>query len=388
MCPTYKQQNMNTLKYKSFWFILAIAILCVFWNPINLFISKVFVPTVSLVSDSSWISQIGFLIPVVIGYIILFNKAKPYSAHPINRWCVICTIGLLYFPFRMWGNFRFYGILANLSYVDVSLILAVVLEIWISVHIIYLKRKTKTDNYDVKKFEAEIPAIHDDFDRKRYAELLVNKSPVLDRSIDDPDSCTFKPQRLNITCRIPEEYIDDFRAGLPEEFAPYIDESYEVQIRTIFSEGWHEVEHDLRYKCKEDWVGYENYSRTLNGVIATLETAEWSMTSLFKQMAYDNYCNGNYSAMLRNHLRVRIKGKGLSPKLCEFLRNHTDVAFSVYNMDRMVFLFSVLLHKSRITLDYDTALFLINRMEIQNMDLMALEDEETKEKIGRYLRNE
>lgn len=175
MCPTYKQQNMNTLKYKSFWFILAVAILCVFWNPINLFISKVFVPTVSLVSDSSWISQIGFLIPVVIGYIILFNKAKPYSAHPINRWCVICTIGLLYFPFRMWGNFRFYGILANLSYVDVSLILAVVLEIWISVHIIYLKRKTKTDNYDVKKFEAEIPAIHDDFDRKRYAELLVNK---------------------------------------------------------------------------------------------------------------------------------------------------------------------------------------------------------------------
>lgn len=254
------------------------------------------------------------------------------------------------------------------------------------------KMRIKGDNYRSGKSKIQdviglriVVYFPDDVE---IAELLVNKSPVLDRSIDDPDSCTFKPQRLNITCRIPEEYIDDFRAGLPEEFAPYIDESYEVQIRTIFSEGWHEVEHDLRYKCKEDWVGYENYSRTLNGVIATLETAEWSMTSLFKQMAYDNYCNGNYSAMLRNHLRVRIKGKGLSPKLCEFLRNHTDVAFSVYNMDRMVFLFSVLLHKSRITLDYDTALFLINRMEIQNMDLMALEDEETKEKIGRYLRNE
>lgn len=225
-------------------------------------------------------------------------------------------------------------------------------------------------------------------DDVEIAELLVNKNRVLDRSIDDPDSCTFKPQRLNITCRIPEQYTEDFRAGLPEEFAPYIDESYEVQIRTIFSEGWHEVEHDLRYKCKEDWVGYENYSRTLNGVIATLETAEWTMTSLFKHMAYDNYCNGNYSAMLRNHLRIRIKGNGLSPKLSEFLRTHTDVAFAVYNMDRMVFLFSILLHKNRISLDYDTALFIINRMEVQNMDLMALEDEEMKAKISRFLKNE
>ena len=224
-------------------------------------------------------------------------------------------------------------------------------------------------------------------DDVEIVELLINKNKVLDRSIDDPDSCTFMPQRLNITCRIPEQYIEAFRANLPEEYADFIDDSYEVQIRTIFSEGWHEVEHDLRYKCKSDWVGYEGYSRTLNGVIATLETAEWSMKSLFEHMAFDNYRNGNYSAMLRNHLRIRLKGNGLSSKLSQFLREHRDVAFAVYNMDREVFLFSMLCHKKCINLDYDTVLFLINRMEIQNFELMAMEDETMKTKIDKFLKN-
>lgn len=72
---------------------------------------------------------------------------------------------------------------------------------------------------------------------------------VVSSSIDEFDTSTFRPQRLNLTCNLPTELIDDFRKSLPEEFAPYIDNTYEMQIRTVFSEGWHEVEHDLRYKC-------------------------------------------------------------------------------------------------------------------------------------------
>lgn len=217
------------------------------------------------------------------------------------------------------------------------------------------------------------------------AELLVNRSKVLDRSIDEPDSCTFQPSRLNITCHLPEQYVDEFREQLPVEYAQYIDDSYEVQIRTIYSEGWHEVEHDFRYKCKEDWVGYEDYSRTLNGVIATLETAEWSIKTLFMQMSYENYRNGNYNAMLRNHLRIRLKGNGLSPELITYLKNNRQTALSVCYMDRLVFLFSLLCHKSHISLDYDTALFLINRLDVQDMDLMLLESPEMKKKISDFL---
>ena len=135
---------------------------------------------------------------------------------------------------------------------------------------------------------------------------------VVNSSIDEFDTSTFRPQRLNLTCNLPAEFVDEFRQSLPEEFAPYIDNTYEMQIRTIFSEGWHEVEHDLRYKCKEDWEGCESYSRILNGVIATLETAEWNMKALFDQMARINFQNKNYRAMLRNKMHLRIKGEGLS----------------------------------------------------------------------------
>ena len=104
--------------------------------------------------------------------------------------------------------------------------------------------------------------------------LYFSCKDVVKRSVDVPDPSTFRPQRLNLTLNIPEQFVELFKKKLPAEYAPYIDPTYEIQIRTVFSEGWHEVEHDFRYKCKEDWVGYEFYSRTLNGVIATLENAE------------------------------------------------------------------------------------------------------------------
>ena len=215
--------------------------------------------------------------------------------------------------------------------------------------------------------------------------LLLNDNKVIKRAVDEPDLCTFSPQRLNLTSRLPEEYVNDFRAQIPQEFANMIDPTYEIQIRTVFSEGWHEVEHDLRYKCKDDWKGYENYSRTLNGVIATLETAEWSMKSLFHEMSIQNLRNRNFTAMLRNKLRIRLKGKKLSPHLDQFLKDHTDVALAALSMDRIVFVFSLLKHKKHVELTYDNVLFLINRMEIHNQELMDMEGETLSKELTEML---
>lgn len=222
-------------------------------------------------------------------------------------------------------------------------------------------------------------------DDLNIAELLVNNNKVVDRSIDEPDSITFKPQRLNIVCNISDEILEDFRNALPEEFEPYIDSTYEVQIRTIFSEGWHEVDHDLRYKCKEDWVGHEALSRSLNGVIATLETAEWSMQSIFKEMASMNLRSKNYSAMIRNMLHIRLKGEGLSPELQNFLADNPDVAVAAYEMDRTVFVFSLACHNKHIELTYDSVLFVINRLEMHNKELIALESPEMTAQIMEML---
>ena len=111
------------------------------------------------------------------------------------------------------------------------------------------------------------------------------------------------------------EMTEEFSAALPEQFRDCIEPTYEIQIRTVFSEGWHEVEHDLRYKCKEDWEGCEPYSRALNGVIATLETAEWNMKSLFADMARLNFIHSNYTAMLRNKFHLKFKAETLSEAL-------------------------------------------------------------------------
>lgn len=207
---------------------------------------------------------------------------------------------------------------------------------------------------------------------------------VVKSSIDEFDTSTFRPQRLNLTCNLPAEFVDDFRKALPEEFAQYIDNTFEIQIRTIFSEGWHEVEHDLRYKCKEDWEGCESYSRILNGVIATLETAEWNMKALFDQMARINFQNKNYRAMLRNKMHLRIKGEDLSEDINSFLLQHPQVAEGILNSDRFVIILTLLNHQKPIELTYDSLTFLINRIEMNNQELRSLEPESIQKMLDEF----
>ena len=204
-------------------------------------------------------------------------------------------------------------------------------------------------------------------------------------SIDELNSSTFCPQRLNLTCPIPEAFVSDFRQALPAEYAPYIDNTYEIQIRTVFSEGWHEVEHDLRYKCKADWEQCEPYSRVLNGLIATLETAEWNMKMLFDQMAHTNMQTKNYRAMLRNKMHLRLQGEDFSEEVSDFLRQHPEVAEQVLKADRLVILLALLNHTKSIPLTYDMLLFLINRIEQISEGLQTLEPQETQSLLDAFL---
>ena len=204
-------------------------------------------------------------------------------------------------------------------------------------------------------------------------------------SIDELNSSTFCPQRLNLTCPIPEAFVSDFRQALPAEYAPYIDNTYEIQIRTVFSEGWHEVEHDLRYKCKADWEQCEPYSRVLNGLIATLETAEWNMKMLFDQMAHTNMQTRNYRAMLRNKMHLRLQGEDFSEAVSDFLCQHPEVAERVLKTDRLVILLALLNHTKSIPLTYDMLLFLINRIEQISEELQALEPQETQSLLDAFL---
>ena len=223
---------------------------------------------------------------------------------------------------------------------------------------------------------------HDDIDALA---LYYSVGDVVKKSIDELDSSTFRPQRLNITSRIPADMVEEFKTALPENYRDCIEPTYEVQIRTVFSEGWHEVEHDLRYKCKEDWEGCESYSRALNGVIATLETAEWNMKAIFAEMARHNFSHSDYTAMLRNKFRLKFKSEKLSGCLDDHLRANTHLAEAALNTDRLIVICTLLTHKADFNLTYDNLFFLINRIEMMDFDLMAMEPAETKIMLDTFL---
>ncbi len=143
----------------------------------------------------------------------------------------------------------------------------------------------------------------------------------LDVSEDQHDAQTFAPARLNFVFPLPEDLSNDghlHRHSL-------VDQTFEVQVRSVLSEGWHEVEHDLRYKCAEDWEQHHDLWRALNGILATLETCDWSLIKLFDDVAYRHYKDQNWLAMIRTKFRIRLVDRPLSAAMVALLAEDRGV---------------------------------------------------------------
>lgn len=124
-----------------------------------------------------------------------------------------------------------------------------------------------------------------------------------DSAIDKPNGAEFTVTRYNLIFDCNDYHcsaIKNIRRNTP------IDCTFEVQIRSVLSEGWHEVEHDMRYKQKEYWENSQDLHRSLNGIAATLETSEWGMKKIFDDLAYRHYKEKNWKAMLWFKLRLRL----------------------------------------------------------------------------------
>ena len=150
-----------------------------------------------------------------------------------------------------------------------------------------------------------------------------------DSSIDVLTEDTFRPIRYNIIYKTPGEDIT-----IDSPYAELIDHTFEVQIRTVLSEGWHEVEHDLRYKFRDDWANSSEEYRKLNGVYASLETSEWTMLQIFQSVSYKHYKNKNWEAMLRHQFRIRISDFVLDSSIKNILDNDVDLAKKIFKLNR------------------------------------------------------
>lgn len=244
------------------------------------------------------------------------------------------------------------------------------------------RSKLKAKNYPEGKRMQDLfgirIAVYFQDDQALCRRIIEDHFSVVSVTEDRHDATTFSPTRLNFICKLPMQ----LRQMLPPEiYENYpIDATVEIQLRTVFSEGWHEVEHDLRYKAKSDWEGSADLSRALNGIFATLITCDWSMLNIFDKLTDRKYREKDWDAMLKNKLRIHVEEEPLSQGLNDLFNDRPDIAAEVYQIDRsslLDFLTDSRFDTPKLTLNnlvYITNALLMHYPEITAMTPQALVD--------------
>lgn len=203
---------------------------------------------------------------------------------------------------------------------------------------------------------------------------IKSKISYLSETIDETEETVFKPSRTNLIFKFDEVKAQEITDLAVSKFK-YIDTTYEVQLRTILSEGWHEVDHDLRYKCQEDWEGYSDLARTFNGVYASLVTNDWSILTIFEQLAYRNYKDKNWPAMLRNRFRIRFREEPLSKDIIEIFDKDSELVKNLFRIDRGLFLEKILLDGIKVPLTFSNVVYILNLYFLKNESIRQITPE-------------
>lgn len=178
---------------------------------------------------------------------------------------------------------------------------------------------------------------------------------------DEPSSEVFKPLRKNMICRMPV-----YETGVFEEMKPnnpqyeLIDNTFEIQFRTTLSEGWHEVDHLMRYKCKRDWEALTIEGRMLNGIYATLETNDQVLKALFDDISFQHYKSKNWEAMLRNKLRLRFLQKSLDADIIKYLDKNIEIGKKIFKIHRNKILNTYINSTLSFPVTFDNWIYFIN----------------------------
>ena len=206
---------------------------------------------------------------------------------------------------------------------------------------------------------------------------------ILDNEeFDLPQKSEFKPVRINQVYKIPRDIAHRYSLESLFHNDP-IDLTFEAQIRTVFSEGWHEIEHDLRYKRISDWDGYDSYSRILNGIFATLTTCDWSILKLFDQLAYEYYLSQKWIPMIINHFRLKFVHDDTSA-VSDILNSNPKLAKEIFKFSRyeLILLFSNEFKYTPLTIR--NCIYVINLVTIRDPEVLHSTPEVLLDKDANY----
>lgn len=207
--------------------------------------------------------------------------------------------------------------------------------------------------------------------------ILKGKDNYNHESTDPYSIEEFKPIRCNLTFDLHGSSLNEAKSIIADDI-DVIDTKYEIQIRTVLSEGWHEVEHDLRYKCKEDWNGHDDLNRNLNGIFATLETSEFSMLQMFENLSHRHYKENKIEPLIKTKFRIRLKTEVLNDKIKSLLSSDKDLLKKIYRVDRKKFLSTFLNSKIRLPLTIDNLILMINHFELRDPRISEFESDFVK----------
>ena len=175
------------------------------------------------------------------------------------------------------------------------------------------------------------------------------------------ESDEFRATKINGVFKYPAEY---FNLYTKEMWSLPIDTTFEMQFRTVFFEGWHEIEHDMRYKSRisddQFWKGSEELSRMLNCILANLELSDWSLVKLFEELSYNHYKNMNWELMLKSHFRIKLEDSAhLHPDIIAIFNQDKEIAKQFYKCPRII-LIRELLKLDNPVIDYNLIIKLVN----------------------------
>ena len=197
---------------------------------------------------------------------------------------------------------------------------------------------------------------------------------VIEWSTSERNEDEFKPAKLNGVFRLPE-YL---KAKIsPATWDMCIDDTFEVQIKTVFFEGWHEIEHDMRYKGEELWSGFSGFSRYFNSILATLELCDKSMVALFEDLGHDLYKNGRVADMIRAHFRLKLSDTVLYPEVEQVLREDMEqssesIAKRIYKTSKGTLVDLLLKRVRRMPINVNTIIALLNDNEFHDPRLTEI----------------
>ncbi len=178
----------------------------------------------------------------------------------------------------------------------------------------------------------------------------------------------FKAMKINGIFKLPA-YLS--KTIVNPMLSDYVDDTFEVQVRTNSFEGWHEIEHDLRYKGSAFGIGNEALARKMNSVLATYELCDDSIVGLLEDLGHQHYKDKKWDDMIRCHYRLKFDSEQLHPALKAVFDADTELAKKFYKFKRAAVIRQLWLNTSdrNTYLTVNTIIRIVNQLGPNNEKL-------------------